>query len=79
MTSTFQKERGAEETSAKKNELEKYLADDCEPNDPNFDILQWWKDRSRTYPIVQRIARDILAIPVSTVASESALVRRTCS
>ena len=37
-----------------------------------FDILNWWKANGPKYPTLQRIARDILAIPVSTVASESA-------
>ena len=37
-----------------------------------FDILQYWKMSSATYPILARMARDILAIPASSVASESA-------
>ncbi|XP_030963976.1 zinc finger BED domain-containing protein RICESLEEPER 2-like [Quercus lobata] len=38
----------------------------------NFDILRWWKSNGLKYPTLQRIARDILAIPVTTIASESA-------
>ena len=38
----------------------------------NFDILNWWKANALRYPTLQRIARDILAIPVLIVASESA-------
>src|SRR5262249_25455248 len=41
-------------------------------DDECFDILKWWKENSRTYPILSTIARDILMVPVSTVASESA-------
>ena len=37
-----------------------------------FDILSWWKTHSTKYPILGRLARDVLAIPASTVASESA-------
>jgi len=37
-----------------------------------FDILSWWKTHSTKYPILCRLARDVLAIPASTVASESA-------
>ena len=37
-----------------------------------FDILLWWKLNGVKYPVLQTIARDILAIPVSTVALESA-------
>nr|GEV39157.1 zinc finger BED domain-containing protein RICESLEEPER 2 [Tanacetum cinerariifolium] len=39
-----------------------------------FDILQWWKVNGPRFPIVARMARDILAIQISTVASESALI-----
>ncbi|XP_030942135.1 zinc finger BED domain-containing protein RICESLEEPER 2-like [Quercus lobata] len=38
----------------------------------DFDILGWWKSNDLKYPTLQRITRDILAIPVTTVASESA-------
>ncbi|KAL0427394.1 UNVERIFIED_CONTAM: putative AC transposase [Sesamum latifolium] len=37
-----------------------------------FDILNWWKVNSYRFSILSKIARDILAVPVSTVASESA-------
>ena len=40
--------------------------------DPNFDILKWWKVNQCRYTVLAKMARDILAIPVSTVASESA-------
>ena len=39
---------------------------------PNFDILNWWKVNGVVYPTLQAIARDLLAIPISSVASESA-------
>ncbi|XP_075665725.1 zinc finger BED domain-containing protein RICESLEEPER 2-like [Castanea sativa] len=38
----------------------------------NFDILAWWKSNGLKYPTLQRIANDILVIPVTTIASESA-------
>ncbi|KAL4581988.1 hypothetical protein LXL04_006525 [Taraxacum kok-saghyz] len=41
------------------------------PNSPDFDILGWWKQNGVKYPILSLIAKDILAIPTSTVASES--------
>lgn len=55
-----------------KTEIEKYLSEDPEDYDEKFDILQWWKINSPRFPILSKMARDILAIPVSTVASESA-------
>ena len=36
----------------------------------DFDILAWWKSNGLKYPTLQRIARDILAISVTTIASE---------
>ncbi|KAH0678738.1 hypothetical protein KY284_019823 [Solanum tuberosum] len=53
-----------------KSDLDKYLEDDVEKI-KDFNILTWWKASSERYTIVSRIARDILAIPTSTVASES--------
>ena len=41
------------------------------PDIAHFDILDFWK-KDFKYPTLRMIARDILAIPVSTVASESA-------
>ncbi|KAL2942307.1 putative AC9 transposase, partial [Bienertia sinuspersici] len=37
----------------------------------NFHIIQWWKNHSSKFLILARIAKDILAIPASTIASES--------
>ncbi|CAN1318926.1 Putative AC transposase [Linum perenne] len=37
-----------------------------------FDILGWWKTKDVKYLVLSDIARDILAIPISTVPSESA-------
>lgn len=44
------------------------------PHDENdyFDVLGWWKLEGTRYPTLRQIARDILAIPITTVASESA-------
>ncbi|XP_055961844.1 zinc finger BED domain-containing protein RICESLEEPER 2-like [Mercurialis annua] len=57
---------------SKKSELDIYLSEAVAPNDGNFDILRWWKYNSQRFPVLSRIARDVLAVPVSTVASESA-------
>ncbi|PNX60375.1 transposon protein, partial [Trifolium pratense] len=55
-----------------KNELQVYLTSPCEKKSDTFDLLSWWKLNAATYPVLSIMARDILAIPVSTVASESA-------
>ena len=44
------------------------------PKVENFDILTWWKINSSKFTVLPKIARDVLTVPVSTVASESALV-----
>ena len=37
----------------------------------HFDILKWWKSHESTFPVLSKMARDLLTPPVSTVASES--------
>jgi hypothetical protein len=54
------------QVDVKKSELGRYLAADNEDcKDPSF-------DKSTKYHVLSRMVRDILAIPVSTVSSESA-------
>ncbi|WOG81885.1 hypothetical protein DCAR_0101041 [Daucus carota subsp. sativus] len=55
-----------------KCELDVYLKESVyvTKND-EFDILKWWKVNSSRFPILAQLARDELAIPISTVASES--------
>jgi len=38
----------------------------------NFDILSWWKGMEPSFPILAAMARDLLSVQASTVASESA-------
>ena len=66
--------RGKRQTN-KFNELPVYLTENThiEENDgvDHFDILKWWSENSR-YPVLSEMTRDILAIPISSVASECA-------
>jgi hypothetical protein len=55
-----------------KSEVDKYLSEDNEPDTAEFDILKWWKANSTRFPILSYLARDLLAIPITSVASESA-------
>ncbi|OMP07085.1 hypothetical protein COLO4_07640 [Corchorus olitorius] len=55
-----------------KTELDVYSQEDREKKREDFDILTWWKINSPRFPILSCIARDVLAVPVSSVASESA-------
>jgi len=60
------------------SELDVYMAEkpfrwvDPSGSGAAFDILSWWKTNQAKYPILSRLARDVLAVQVSTVASESA-------
>jgi len=59
-------------TRSLKSELDKYLEEEKQPRkDPNFNVLIWWQGVGLRYPTLRKIARDILAVPISTVASES--------
>ena len=40
--------------------------------DEDFSILTWWKNHENQFPVLAKIARDILVVPASTIASESA-------
>ncbi|KAI3685928.1 hypothetical protein L1987_79597 [Smallanthus sonchifolius] len=68
----FQMAMGSSEISLSKTDLDKYLGEECEPMDAPLDILQWWKLNQCRYPILAKMAWDIIAIPFSMVASESA-------
>ncbi|CAH9100149.1 unnamed protein product [Cuscuta europaea] len=36
----------------------------------DFDVLKWWKENERTFPILSKIAKQVLAMPISTVGVE---------
>ena len=57
--------------ASSRSKFDLYIEEERLPDDENFDILGWWKANGLKYPVMQKIARDFLAIPISTVASES--------
>ncbi|XP_026439285.1 zinc finger BED domain-containing protein RICESLEEPER 3-like [Papaver somniferum] len=64
---------------ARTTELDRYLTDVMMDGkmrevdqDDDFDILAWWQANANMYKVLSYIARDILALPVSSVSSESA-------
>ena len=65
--------RKMDETSGyARSEFNRYLGEQLVEEEGRMDVLKWWGINGHRYPIVSRMARDILAIPLSTVASESA-------
>ena len=53
-------------------EFDYFIDDGVLKRNEDFDILGWWKSNGLKYLILQRIARDILAILVTTIALGSA-------
>ena len=74
VNSRFKQFLEAEQSIGCTNEINKYLAENWESRrgDVKFEILGWWKANSDRYQVLSKLARDVLAVPVSTVASESA-------
>ncbi|GKA07670.1 RNA-directed DNA polymerase, eukaryota [Tanacetum coccineum] len=75
--SLFEDATKRQRTSAPTSELGQYMATNflitLSPEEfANFDILAWWKEREIQFPILSAMARDLLAVQASTVASESA-------
>lgn len=67
----YQKHR-VECGSMSKAESEKYLLEETEAESDNFNILLWLRINSSRFHVLGDMARDVLAILISTVASESA-------
>ncbi|KAL5715186.1 hypothetical protein ACHQM5_017046 [Ranunculus cassubicifolius] len=55
-----------------KTQLEMYLEEPRRKIHEPLDVLDYWKSNQFRYPELARMARDILSIPISTVASEAA-------
>ena len=58
--------------SISQSELTSYLDSDTVTQfGPDFSILSWWHDHKNTYPILSRLAKDVMTVPASTISSES--------
>ncbi|XP_019156926.1 PREDICTED: zinc finger BED domain-containing protein RICESLEEPER 2-like [Ipomoea nil] len=65
-----------EDETPNKSELDIFLEEGvyrCQDGEvtSEFDALSWWKSHELKFSILSKLARDVLAIPVSTVASEA--------
>lgn len=58
---------------SRRPEVDTYLDDPLVPSreGEEFDVIGWWKRNQDQYPVLAKMARDFLAISLSTVASES--------
>ncbi|GKC09565.1 zinc finger BED domain-containing protein RICESLEEPER 2-like protein [Tanacetum coccineum] len=65
-----------------RSDLEVYLKEGiylCKDNSAiSFDILEWWKSHETKFSILSKMAAHILAIPVTTVASEATFSAGGC-
>ena len=73
----FEKKLEEEASLEIKSEIGKYLLDNLEKL-RSYDILDLWKLNASNYPILPKMARDILTILISAVASESAFSTSEC-
>lgn len=47
------------------------MEEEPENNIEDFDVLSWWRSKATKFLVLSAMARDFLAIPLSTVSSES--------
>ena len=66
--------RSSTERTIEKSELDYYLDEATVDSRTctKFDVLDYWKANSARFPCLSKMACDILSIPITTVASESA-------
>ncbi|GMI66348.1 DAYSLEEPER [Hibiscus trionum] len=56
-----------------KSDVDSYISFPLLPRteDAEFDILEYWKTQSVSFPILSLMARDVLTIPITSIASKS--------
>ncbi|KAI8561920.1 hypothetical protein RHMOL_Rhmol04G0379600 [Rhododendron molle] len=55
-----------------KSDLDRYLEEPVLSWTQDFNVLKWWRAESPKYPILSKMARDFLAIPMSVATSDEA-------
>ncbi|XP_050238171.1 zinc finger BED domain-containing protein RICESLEEPER 2-like [Mercurialis annua] len=70
MKAKFDEQNKGDNSGSRKSEMELYLSEATVENDDDFNILKWRKLNSERFPILSRMARDILVVPIYIVASE---------
>ncbi|XP_019181603.1 PREDICTED: zinc finger BED domain-containing protein RICESLEEPER 4-like [Ipomoea nil] len=66
LKSQLKRQRMESGGSLKQTDLQIYLSEAIVEDKVDFDILKWWKVNSERLPILSKMARDILAVPIST-------------
>lgn len=67
----FDKQSAIPEKSSVEEELEKYLTSTSVVQDEEKDdILSYWREHQKLFPLIASIARDVLAIPASNTSVE---------
>jgi len=51
--------------------LDRYLGDPKIERKRELDVMTFWKENAEQYKELSQLVRDILSVPVTTVASES--------
>lgn len=70
--------RMVDQTNSICNEVEQYFSDKYVGlHVEEFDIAAWWRQNVNTYPVLAKLAKDVLAIPCATVALENAFSLRS--
>jgi len=72
VSSEFQSFLESSASERSKSELLIYLDEaNHSLNDKNFNLLQYWKVNALRFPVVSSMAKKFLAVPASSVSSES--------
>lgn len=68
----------SEDDEESETELDRYLNEEVlnKDDEGEFDTLLWWKNNSERVPILSKIAKDVLVIPMSAVVSHSAMIAK---
>ena len=59
-------------SGGKKSKLELYLDEPRGKRSDKINVLNFWRSQKYRYPELANLAKDLLCVPVTTVASESA-------
>lgn len=52
-------------------EIEKYKRLSRIPNGNSLNVIDWWKNSAREFPLLSRVARFVYAIPASSASTEN--------